>query len=395
MLLSDRSENHTQEHELFGPAARSRLRRPRRRLRWLLAAAVVAIGAVLAAVVLSPHRQFAQHASVETSAASVAAQSFLNEYVDTSGRVVRRDQGNDTVSEGQAYALLLAEAAGDQATFDRIWTWTRSHLQEPNGLFAFRANANGGVIDPQPASDADVLIAWALMRMHGPRAAEYHRAGLQVANAVLAHETARRGDTLMLAAGPWATGQPVTLDPSYWAPVAFEQLADATHDSRWIDLANGTSRLSAELTSDGSLLPPDWARVDRTVPVPEPAPNQQSHFVQYGLDAQRLVIWLATSCNAGDRRLAARLDPLLTAREDALALAPDGLVIDQQTNATPIIAAAAAAQAAGNVARRDSLFERAVAENRTQPTYYGSAWIALGKVLLTTRLLGGCPEIGS
>lgn len=121
----------------------------------------------------------------------------------------------------------------------------------------------------------------------------------------------------------------------------------------------------------------------------------QSHFIQYGLDAQRLVVWLATSCNAGDRALAARFDPLLNADEDALALSPQGQVLDQSTNATPIVAAAAAAQAAGNVSRRDSLLARAAAENHRQPTYYGSAWLALGRTLLTTHLLGGCPNVGS
>ena len=199
----------------------------------------------------------------------------------------------------------------------------------------------------------------------------------------------------MLAAGPWAIGRPITLDPSYWAPAAFEQLAAATHDFRWTALDDGTVNLSAKLTSDGRALPPDWARVDRAAPVPTEAPNGQAHFVQYGLDAQRLVVWLATSCNPSGRRLAARLEPLLNGREDALALSPLGQVIDQQTNATPVIAAAAAAQAAGKTDRRDSLFARAVAENRDHPTYYGSAWIALGRTLLSTHLLGGCPEVGS
>jgi endo-1,4-beta-D-glucanase Y len=394
MLVSERSKS-------LVPARRPQLgqdqgpqppRRRHRRLGMVLVGAAL-LGAALAAVLLqSPHRQ--QRVPTDGSA-KAAARSFLNRYVDADGRVVRHDQGGDTVSEGQAYALLLAQAAGDPATFDRVWTWTRSHLQEPGGLFAFRTNAIGSVVDPQPASDADVLIAWALIRTNGPRAAEYHRAGLQVAQAVLARETVRRGDTLMLAAGPWATGQPVTLDPSYWAPAAFEQLATATHDLRWTALDDGTVNLSTKLTSGGRALPPDWARVDRTVPVPTEAPNGQSHFVQYGLDAQRLVVWLATSCNPSARQLAARLDPLLSAREDALALSPLGQVIDQQTNATPVVAAAAAAQAAGRIDRRESLLARAAAENSQTPTYYGSAWVALGRTLLTTHLLGGCPEVGS
>jgi endoglucanase len=50
----------------------------------------------------------------------------LASYVRPDGRVARPDQGDDTVSEGQAYGLLLAEANGDDATFRRIWGWTCS-----------------------------------------------------------------------------------------------------------------------------------------------------------------------------------------------------------------------------------------------------------------------------
>lgn len=394
MLASERSKTPEPASRPQDMPRRPAPVRARRRLRWIVVLVAAILSAVGTAMLLRHHSPASQPASTN-GPAQVAAQSFLNAYVDPDGRVVRRDQGGDTVSEGQAYAMLLAEATGEQATFDRIWTWTRSHLQEPGGLFAFRADANGAVIDPQPASDADVLIAWALIRMNGPRAAEYHRAGLEVAHAVLARETVRRGDTLMLAAGPWAVGRPITLNPSYWAPAAFEQLAAATHDFRWTALDDGTVNLSVKLTSDGRTLPPDWARVDRAAPVPTEDPNGRAHFIQYGLDAQRLVVWLATSCNPSGRGLAARLEPLLNGREDALALSPLGQVIDQQTNATPVIAAAAAAQAAGNADRRDSLFARAIAENRDHPTYYGLAWIALGRTLLTTHLLGGCPEVGS
>src|SRR5829696_2716921 len=56
-----------------------------------------------------------------------AAAAFFRAYVAADGRVSRPDQRNDTVSEGQAYALLLAAATGDDAKFDRVWEWTREH----------------------------------------------------------------------------------------------------------------------------------------------------------------------------------------------------------------------------------------------------------------------------
>jgi endoglucanase len=33
--------------------------------------------------------------------------------------------------------------------------------------------------------------------------------------------------------------------------------------------------------------------------------------------------------------------------------------------------------------------------NAAAPTYYGAAWVALGRALLTTSLLGGCATEGA
>src|SRR2546423_15229298 len=61
-------------------------------------------------------------------AARADAERFLATYVAADGRVVRHDQGDDTVAEGQSYALVLAQVASDDATFGRVWDWTAGHL---------------------------------------------------------------------------------------------------------------------------------------------------------------------------------------------------------------------------------------------------------------------------
>ena len=78
------------------------------------------------------------------------------------GRVERTDQGGDTVGEGQAYGMLAAAAIGDQERFDLMWEWTKENLRQPNGLIAFLWR-DGKVVDPKPASDADVDAARALL----------------------------------------------------------------------------------------------------------------------------------------------------------------------------------------------------------------------------------------
>jgi endoglucanase len=324
--------------------------------------------------------------------ASQDTDAFLAGYVEPDGRVVRRDQNGDTVSEGQAYGLLLAQSVGDHGAFARIWAWTKAHLQRPDGLLAYHANGSGTVTNTTPASDADVLSAWALARATGPGAAGYHVEGRRMASAVLSLETVRRGGALMLAAGPWATGEPATLDPSYWSLGAFDELARLTRDPRWLALSHSTETLASSLTGGGARLPPDWARVDGTAVTATPAPNRQAPRVQYGLDAQRLVVWFAASCDPAARRLAARWWPIVSApgRAGALALALSGAVLNAATNATPLVATAAAAGAAGRQPQRDRLLDDAANVQSRHATYYGAAWLALGHVLLGTRALGGC-----
>jgi len=323
-----------------------------------------------------------------------AVTRFLAAYVRPDGRVYRPDQGGDTVSEGQAYGLLLAEVAGRDRLFGRIWQWTRDHLQLRDGLFAFHADAAGRVLSPEPASDADLLIAWALLRYHGLGAARLHQDGRDVADAVLAHEVITGpGGTPILAAGPWATGPPATVDPSYWALPALTGLACLTGNQQWQRMADGAVALTARLTRNGALLPPDWAELTATGEAhPEPAPDGSEPQPQYGLDAQRTAVWFAASCIPRARRLAARWWRLLRspARSRALALSLDGAILTPTASVLPLGAAAAAAQAAGAAAASGRLLSLAAGQQRRAPRYYGGAWIALGLTLLGSDLLGGC-----
>lgn len=322
------------------------------------------------------------------------ANRFLETYARPDGRVVRVDQGRDTVSEGQAYGMLLAEVSGDNAKFERIWTWTKKHLQLQDRLFAFHTNAVGDVIGPGAASDADLLIAWALLRYHGPRAAQWHRDGREIADAILASEvTMGPGGTPILTAGPWATGPPATIDPSYWSLAAFQGLAKLTGDHIWLRLETSAVSITREITKDGKQLPPDWAQLDLgDAPQAEPSPSGTVPQAQYGLDAQRTVVWFAASCNPQAKALAARWWPLLrpTRSARAMALHLNGKVLTPTRAPLPLVAAAAAAKAAGRSTESQQLLDDAAAQQRRHPTYYGGAWSALGQALLTSNALGPC-----
>ena len=321
------------------------------------------------------------HDSGVTTTARASAAAFLTRYVDPDGRVVRRDQGDDSVSEGVSYALLLAQVTGDQRTEGLVWEWAKASMRRPDGLLAFLVGPDGRVKDPQAATDADLAVAWALQRS---RLADLRAAAAPLLAAVRERTVVRRPPGPLLSAGPWATGEPATLNPSYWVLPALRATgAD--------DLAD---RVPAALDALGGrdALPPDWARLDGTRLRPSADPAGRFPQARYGLDAQRAVVWLATDCDDDNRARAASHRPLLADRPEASARLLDGTVLDPTPHPLPLVAAAAAAGAAGDRAERDRLLDEAAAQDQRSPTYYGAAWVALGRALLQTTILDPCKE---
>jgi endoglucanase len=56
-----------------------------------------------------------------------------------------------------------------------------------------------------------------------------------------------------------------------------------------------------------------------------------------------------------------------------------------------LVAAAGAAEAAGQSDAVRRLLDAADAVDRRSPTYYGAAWAALGRIMLTSNALDACP----
>jgi endoglucanase len=331
--------------------------------------------------------------SVQANRAVAAAEQFLDRYVEDDGRVARHDQGGDTVSEGQGYAMLLAVATHDEDRFDRIWGWTREHLQRDDGLLAW-SWSGGRVVDWETASDADVEIAWALVLAAERFARPDLRAdGEVLATALLDAVGVEAGGRLVLAAGPWATGEPIVANVSYFVPTAFEAIARVTGDGRWRRVWESSRALIAEVTGDARRLPPDWAHVHPDGSIEAVDDPGGSGAGRYGLDASRVPVRMASSCAAEDRALAAGLWRKLQhveANGAHVAYRLDGGSLSEATNPLGVVAAAAAATAAGEHRRAEELLDDAAERAAAFPTYYGDAWVALGRVLLTSPLLGHC-----
>ena len=269
-------------------------------------------------------------------------------------------------------------------------------IRRDDGLLAHRW-AGGGVVDADAASDADLDAAHALIlaasRFDTPA---YRRDGLEIASAILENETVRVGGRLVLVAGTWAQGRrPVQINPSYFSPRAFAVLAEASGDRRWTELRRSSSALVDGMTAAWPGLAPDWAQLGPDAAArPAAAPSDEAQGPRFGFDAVRVPLRWAWACDARERRLAARPWDFLhdeTRRGIAPEYGLDGKRLAPGTHPASTVAGAAAAHAAGEVGAARSLLDRAAADDRRSPSYYGAALVALGHLLLETDSLDrGC-----
>jgi endoglucanase len=325
--------------------------------------------------------------------AQAAARRFLARYVTPDGRVSQIDEGGDTVGEGQAYGMLMSAAIGDPERFDAIWGWTKSHLRRPDGLISFLWKG-GRVVDSGAAADADLDASRALLvaacRFHRP---SLRQEGVDLAGAILRSEVATVDGTPVLTAGSWAVNPPVTLNPSYFSPATYAALSSASHNGQWDRLATSSRSITAKLMPGPGRLPPDWAQLHGANPVAIGKPGSAHTPPQFGFDAVRTLVRMAEDPNAIGRDIAARAWPVFAGQDPSripVEHDPSGRPTGTTLHPVVLVSAAGAADAAEHPGARDGLLDAAEALDRRSPSYYGGAWVALGRIMLTTHLLTSC-----
>jgi endo-1,4-beta-D-glucanase Y len=199
-----------------------------------------------------PHCSFPVYNTddVETAYMNWKAKFFVN------GTIVRPENGNDTVSEGIGYGMLIAVFMDDKDMFDTLWTYGKSHNDgkglmtwcEPTGMPSSCSGSNS-------ATDGDEDMAYALLMASKQwSGGSYATDAMNIIKALLGHDVS--GNILE---GGDGFNNTTEIDPSYFAPSYYRAFAafDTADSATWMALLDKSySILAAAQGSDG--LVPNW-----------------------------------------------------------------------------------------------------------------------------------------
>ncbi|ACK85574.1 glycosyl hydrolase family 8 [Methylorubrum extorquens] len=227
-----------------------------------------------------------------------AWRSYKARFVTDQGRVVDTANGRISHSESQGYGLLLAVAAGDRDTFQRIWNWTRANLMvRDDALLAWRwePDKRPAVADMNDATDGDILVAWALVEAGEGWADDSYRLAARRIAVDIARRTVlfrTEGPPLLLPAmsGFSAEDRPdgPVINLSYWIFPAFPRLAAVAPEFDWDRLGATGRDLVLRARFGDAKLPTEW--ISMRGGQPQPASGFPPHF---SYNALRVPLYLA------------------------------------------------------------------------------------------------------
>lgn len=236
-------------------------------------------------------------------------ESYVRAAVDQQGRVIDHSAQDRTTSEGQSYAMFFALVANDRARFEKLLRWTEVNLangnlaqQLPAWSWGKAPDGSWKVLDPHPASDADLWMAYSLIEAGRLwRQPSYDKLGWAIAAHIAQQEAAfvpGLGTTLL----PGATGfHPDSttwiLNPSYLQPSLLARLAKAMPTGPWGDILGSLDPMLAQGSGAGFAM--DWVSAGSGVrPSSTPAQRASGDVTAMPLgsfDAIRVYLWLGVA----------------------------------------------------------------------------------------------------
>jgi endo-1,4-beta-D-glucanase Y len=231
---------------------------------------------------------------------------YAQNAIDAQGRVIDHSAQDRTTSEGQAYGMFFALVANDRLRFDKILSWTEVNLAQgdltvhlPAWNWGKNPDGSWKTIDPNPASDGDLWMAYTLMEAgrlwNEPR---YGKLGRIMAERIAQVEVVNvpgLGTTLL--PGPYGFHPDATtwlLNPSYMPPSVLTYLAAASPRGPWGAVRDSLKKILTEGSGGGFAM--DWVLAGYLLkPGPKPAQLAAGNLTAPGIgsyDAIRVYLWL-------------------------------------------------------------------------------------------------------
>lgn len=235
---------------------------------------------------------------------------LISELLSEDGRVI--DIGSErsiSTSEGQAYGMFFALVANDQERFESMLRWADQNLtthgidaQLPAWLWGHDTDNDAWqILDSNPATDADVWMAYALLEggrlWNNP---QYKALGALLAERILNEVTMDINDELVLLPAPegFVHDSMVRLNPSYASLSVFRGLATLHDTERWEAVYTSSLRLLELNSASQNGLFSDWVNVTSDFSIAKNDPLLGSY------DAIRTYLWLYLEYSNGDARVA-------------------------------------------------------------------------------------------
>jgi endo-1,4-beta-D-glucanase Y len=196
-------------------------------------------------------------------------------------KVVRPENGNDTVSEGIGYGMLIGVFMNDQPMFDSLWSYAKSH-NDGKGLMTWCIpSGSGSCSGGGSATDGDEDMAYALLMASKQwSGGSYASDATTLIGNIYTHEVS---GNILLAGDGFGSSGPNELDPSYFAPSYYRAFAKVDSGHNWMGVLDESyTILAAASGSDG--LVPNWVSQNGS----GTAAVDSTHGIYFGYDACRI-----------------------------------------------------------------------------------------------------------
>ena len=318
--------------------------------------------------------------------------SYTRLMIDGQGRVVDHSAQDRTTSEGQAYGMFFSLVADDRTHFEKLLHWTETNLADGDltvrlPAWSWGRNPDGAwkVIDPNPASDADLWMAYTLIEA----GRLWHDSRYDKLGRVMASHIAQQEVVLVPGVGATLVGGPVgfhpseqtwLLNPSYLPPSVLTYLATAIPGGPWREVRDSLEPMISGETGNGFAM--DWVVAGSGMhasPPPAKLATGSSDAVPVGsYDAIRVYLWLglADAQTPGLESLLAATSGMAsyikTQGNPPLAVNARGVVLDRNAPVGFSAAVIPYLSAVGMKAQQKAQFDRLLASRDPVTGLYGS-----------------------